>query len=407
MMRDWMGSGAMRITTIIIVCAFLICLGACAVFLFSPSDKIIYSSMITEAVSTSTAPVPLETIAHLPTPEPLKAVYMTACTASRKDLRDKALGMFQGTELNSIVIDVKDYSGTISYASTSLQSHSPGGCRIGDLPAFLAELHAHGIYAIGRVTVFQDPSYASLHPDLAVRSKSRPDGIWKDKHGLAFIDVGARPYWDYIVSIAKEAHNIGFDEINFDYIRFPSDGNMSDAVYSWDASTTKAVAVKNFFSYLHAKLEPEGIVSSADLFGLVTSATGDLGIGQVLENALPYFDYVAPMVYPSHFASGFDGFAKPAEHPHDIIDYSMANAVRKAVAASSTPGKLRPWLQDFNLGAKYTPDMVRAQIQGTYDAGLTSWMLWNAASSYQKTALLPSENVSGNLGKLATSTSVR
>jgi hypothetical protein len=127
---------------------------------------------------------------------------------------------------------------------------------------------------------------------------------------------------------------------------------------------------------------------SADLFGLTTSVTDDLGIGQVLEDAFPYFDYIAPMVYPSHFASGFNGFDKPATKPYEVILISMKKAVERANLASTSPYKLRPWLQDFNLGAKYTPEMVRDQIRATYDSGLNSWMLWNAGSSYQRSALL-------------------
>ena len=206
---------------------------------------------------------------------------------------------------------------------------------------------------------------------------------------MAYIDPGARPYWDYVVDMAKESYAIGFDEVNFDYIRFPSDGNLDDMLYMRTASTSKAEVLKGFFSYLHSALASTSIVTSADLFGLTTSAEGDMGIGQILENTLPYFDYIAPMVYPSHFASGFQDFAKPAEHPYEVVNYSMLRAVERTIQASTTPFKLRPWIQAFDLGAVYTPDMVRAQMKATYDAGLDSWMIWNASSSYKKDYLLP------------------
>ncbi len=386
-MIDWRENGATRITAILAGTLFILVLAFSAAW-FLPLGRITYSSDL-EQTATSTAYVAPVVPTHITTPNPLKAVYITACTASMEHLRDKALQVFDGTKLNALIIDVKDYSGTISYASTSFQTRSQAkGCRISDLPEFLAELHARGIYTIARVTVFQDPLYSSLHPNLAVQSKSHPGSVWKDKHGLAFIDVGAKPYWDYIVGIAEEAYGIGFDEINFDYIRFPSDGNLADMNFTWDVGATKAQAVKGFFTYLHSQLGPLGIPTSADLFGLVTSATDDMGIGQVLENALPYFDFIAPMVYPSHFAPGYDGLAKPAEHPYQVINTSMSHAVKRTLAASSTPEKLRPWLQDFNLGAIYTPDMVHQQMQATYDSGLSSWMLWNAGSVYQKDALL-------------------
>ena len=169
--------------------------------------------------------------------------------------------------------------------------------------------------------------------------------------------------------------------------------------------------MKKFYAYLGGGMRDAQITTSADLFGMTTSNTDDLGIGQILENALLSFDYVAPMVYPSHFGYGFNGYAKPAQYPYEIVKYSMDHAVAKAEAtttlqsilgeepiASTTPrmytkktydkNKLRPWLQAFDLGAVYTPEMVRKQIQATYDSGLTSWMLWNAASVYDKRALL-------------------
>ena len=150
---------------------------------------------------------------------------------------------------------------------------------------------------------------------------------------------------------------------------------------------TRADVIKNFFVYLHEELKDTGMVTSADLFGLVTTATDDLGIGQKLEYALPYFDYICPMVYPSHFAKGTYNIANPAANPHDIIKESMGKAVERAKAMGEDPNKLRPWLQDFDLGEKYTPEMVRAQITATYEVGLNSWLLWDAGNTYTKSAL--------------------
>lgn len=388
MREAWRRSGATRMAAIVIG-AFVIIAGAFTAVIFLPFGHVAYEIHETAAMATSTPPAePIVT--HLSTPEPLKAIYMTACTASERRLRDKVLVDFDGTELNALVIDLKDYTGSISYASTTVAVPPGGrGCRIVDLPQFLRELHRRGIYAIARLTTFQDPLYANTHPELAIQSKTHPGKTWKDRSGLAYLDPGAPSYWDYVVSIAKEAYSIGFDEVNFDYIRFPSDGDLSDMEFSWSAGRPKAEVIRTFFLYLRESMASTTMPLSADLFGLTTSATGDMGIGQILENALTYFDYVAPMVYPSHFASTFQGFARPAEHPYEVVKYSMTRAAERAVVASTTPQKLRPWLQDFDLGAIYTPAMVRAQIQATYDSGLTSWMLWNAASVYHKDALAP------------------
>lgn len=341
-----------------------------------------------ERFASSEGPVEIPVV-HLVTPEPLKALYMTACVAATPSWRQSLKELIETTELNSVVIDIKDYSGTISF--------EPGAnCYTNDLKAFINELHKANIYVIGRIAVFQDSRYTSTHPELAVKSQST-GGVWKDRKGLSFVDVGAKPYWDYIVQISKASYELGFDELNFDYARYPSDGDMDDANFTWaNASSTRAEMLESFFSYLHENLQTYNLKTSADLFGMTTTMTTDMGIGQVLEKALPYFDYIAPMVYPSHYPDNWNGFANPAERPYDVIKLAMSEGKRREEVlnismgiATSTPSKLRPWLQDFNLGATYTPEMVRAQIQATYDSGLSSWMLWSAANRYTEEALLP------------------
>lgn len=330
---------------------------------------------------------------HLTTPIPVKAVYMSQCLVSDKALRDKIVALINDTELNSVVIDVKDYSGRISFVSADLfwSKSVSKTCFARDMFDFVDSLHRDGIYVIGRVTVFQDPYFVSRRSDLAVTRASDQQMVWKDFKGISYLDPGAREVWDYLIALAREAHDVGFDELNFDYIRFPSDGNMSDiyfpfseAIINADPEHGKELVLQEFFSYLNRELKKDGIIISADLFGMTTTNTDDLNIGQVLEDALSHFDYVAPMVYPSHYPSGFIGISNPAQKPYEVVKYSMEHAVRRA---STTPQKLRPWLQDFNLGAVYTPDMVRAQMQAVYDSGLNSWMLWNAANRYTREAL--------------------
>ncbi len=329
-------------------------------------------------------------VEHLSTPEPLKAIYMTACVAATPSWREKLKGLIDTTELNAVVIDIKDYTGEVAFSQDSQ-------CFVGDLGEFVQKLHDASIYVIGRISVFQDPYYAKRHPELAVQSVS--GGIWRDHKGLSFIDVGAKPYWDYIVDISNEAYALGFDELNFDYVRYPSDGDMEDVRYVWtgmSASSTNQLLVKSeilesFFSYLGAELEKTGVKTSVDLFGMTTSATNDLGIGQLLEKALPYFDFVSPMVYPSHYPKGWHGFSNPAEYPYEVIKIAMEEGRAREIAfnnSTSTASKLRPWLQDFHLGATYDAEKVRAQIKATYDVGLTSWMLWSASNKYTKEALL-------------------
>jgi hypothetical protein len=323
-------------------------------------------------------------VLHVQTPEAVKALYMTACIGASKELRSKLVKILNETEANAFVIDIKDYSGKISIPlSDNIKDWKKNNCFIPDIKDFLTALHKKGIYVIGRITVFQDPQYTKIHPELAVKKKS--DGtVWKDRKGLSFIDVSAKPYWEYVVAIGKESYDLGFDELNFDYIRFPSDGNMEDIAYPWTGKVEKKEALRQFFGYLYKSFRSVGVKTSADLFGMTTTNKDDLNIGQYLEFALPYFDFISPMVYPSHYPPNWNGYKEPEEKPYEVVKYSMDKAVGRA---STTPLKLRPWLQDFGLRVHYDEKMVRAQISAVYDSGLNSWMLWSPSNRYTEEAL--------------------
>lgn len=323
---------------------------------------------------------------HITTPEPVKAIYMTSWVAGTRDWRAELVGFVKKSEINSIVIDVKDYSGRIAF-DTEDELIKSGGAeepRIKDLKEFIETLHNEGIYAIARITVFQDPFYAKKHLDIAVQKKNGT--LWKDRKGLSYVDPGASEYWDYIVAVARAAERAGFDELNFDYIRFPSDGNMADITFPISGKRDKVEILSEFFAYLNQKLSDLSTPTSADVFGMVTTNTDDLNIGQVLEEIAPHFDYIAPMVYPSHYPPKFNGYKNPAAHPYEIVLYSMSKAVERLAAPTSTPTKLRPWLQDFDLGATYDADKVRAQIKAVNDAGLRSWMIWDSSNKYTRGA---------------------
>jgi len=346
-------------------------------------------------------------------PKIIRAVYLTAWSAGSSKAIDAVITRAKDSEINAVVIDIKDHTGIISY-ETDIQEINEIGAwesRIKDVNGVIKKLHEAGIYVIARITVFQDPEYTKAHPEEAVQSISR-QAPWKDYKGLSFIDVSSKPFWDYIVTLAKISYSdFGFDELNFDYIRYPSDGPMQDAVF---VNPRKAETLETFFTYLHDELSPTGAVLSADLFGMTATNEDDLNIGQVLERALPYFDYIAPMVYPSHYPKQFNGWANPNAYAYEVVHFSMARAVERTIAtttsvlsftgtpiASTTPQqytkpvydklKLRPWLQDFDYGGDYGPEEVRAQIQATYDAGLTSWMLWSPSNRYTIEALHPEE----------------
>jgi hypothetical protein len=345
-------------------------------------------------------------VTHVKTPVPVKAIYMTQCAAGTPSFRESLVKLIDTTELNAIVIDIRDYTGKIAFPTENpaLKEYVSDECGANDMRAFVQALHDKNIYVIGRITVFQSPAYTKVHPDEAVQKVG--GGVWKDHKGLAFVDVSAKPYWDNVVELSKESYAIGFDELNYDYIRFPSDGDMKAAVYAWDPGRPKQEALESFFKYLHENVKPIGVVMSADLFGMTATNYDDLNIGQVLERALPYFDYIDPMVYPSHYPTGFNGYKNVNANSYNIVHFSMSKAVARTVATTtsigsfaytrigtSTPAvyskpsypasKMRPWLQSFDYPVTYTPAMVAEQIKANEDAGLDSYLFWDPANKYR------------------------
>ncbi|MEK9186133.1 MAG: putative glycoside hydrolase [Patescibacteria group bacterium] len=371
-------------------------------------------------------------------PETIKAIYLTNWSANNEDRLSKTIQLIKDTELNALIIDIKDFSGYLGY-NTELElpkKYNAIELRIPQLNRLIKRLHDEGIYLIGRISVFQDQRLALAKPELAVHSKqaleknygvkpvsensilgenqswdfSKVSTTWKDYKGLTWMDTASQEVWDYNIAIAKEILDRGFDEVNFDYVRFPSDGNIDDTTHPfWDEKKLKTYVVRDFFKYLRDQLPLAKL--SADLFGLVTVNRDGLGIGQHLEYALPYFDAIAPMTYPSHYFKGFIGYENPSEHPYEVIKYSLDSAAQRMkqyklslynALGTTTPisefnfpiAKLRPFLQDFDLGADYDGLMIRKEIQAVYDVASTApeffdgWMLWNASNNYTREALL-------------------
>lgn len=326
-------------------------------------------------------------VRHLETPAYVRGIYMTSWVAGTPSLRKGLVSFLEDSELNAVVIDVKDYTGQVSFlvSDSKLRTAGYGENRIPDLAALIQELHSKNIYVIGRISVFQDPILVHSRPELAI--KKRSGAVWKDRKGLAWIDPAAKDAWEYAVLIGREAEKLGFDELNFDYIRFASDGDLPDMVYPfWDQKTPKSEVIEEFFKYLSAQLESSKIPISADIFGLTTWNTDDLNIGQVLEITVRHFDYVSPMVYPSHYPPEFQGYKNPAAHPYEIIKTALDRARERLVATGADPKKLRPWIQDFDLGADYDVSMVKLEKQAVYDAGLESWLSWDPSNVYSRGA---------------------
>jgi len=371
-------------------------------------------------------------VEHVPLPKQVKAIYMTSCVVGTPNFREKLVTLIKETELNSLVIDIKDYSGTLSFKPENENWQSAwqaSKCGARDMREFIKTLHEEGIYTIGRITVFQDPFYSESHTEEAVK-KADGVSIWRDHKGLSFIDVGSKNYWDHLVNLVVDSYNVGFDELNFDYVRYPSDGNMQDIAFTLSSASKwgndKQANLEAFFAYLHEAVSEEEKFSaykhentgrekdipwtSVDLFGMTTSNFDDLSIGQVIERATPYFDFIAPMVYPSHYPNNFIGLGNPNLHPYEIVNYAMARGVERMLASTtpvagflhkrigtSTPAiyekpvfsasNLRTWIQDFDYGGNYGPEEVRAEIRASYDAGVMDFMIWAPSNIYTKAAL--------------------
>jgi hypothetical protein len=393
-----------------------------------------------EVIPEVVAPDTREVIAHVPLPPQAKTIYMTSCVAGTPSFRDDLIELMQETEINSVIIDVKDYSGTISFPAASPAwdaAWQSARCGTRGMQDLIATLHENGIFVMARITVFQDPFYTKIRPDLAVK---KADGVtnWEDNKGLSFVDVAATDYWDHIIELSRDSYNIGFDELNFDYVRYPSDGPMSDISFPHsDAGpwgSDKQANLEAFFEYLHEKLSDETLYAefkhentgrasntpymSADLFGMTTTNFDDLSIGQVQDRAAPYFDFIAPMVYPSHYPKSFLGLGNPNDYPYKIVNYAMQAGVNRMLSSTTpmegflhTPitvtnasgttsftgrytkpvydaSRLRTWIQDFDYGGDYDAADVRAQIQASYDAGVMDWMIWAPSNRYTKAALL-------------------
>jgi len=323
---------------------------------------------------------------HIQAPKNIRAVYMSSWIASSVSLRSKLVDFIVDSEVNTIVLDIKDYSGLIAFDIDHplIDNYKTDSKRIPDISNFIKELHSKNIYIIGRLTLFQDPLLAQAKPELAFKRLDNGE-VWKDKKGLAFINPQKEDAWEYFAVIAEESHKLGFDEINFDYIRYPSDGNISNLNYSLNGKKRTDV-MKSFYEFLDNRLRTQNIPISADLFGLTTALEDDLSIGQDIDDALVHFDAVAPMVYPSHYNSGYLGFSNPADHPYEMIYSEMTKARLRAERNGLKGNSLRTWIQDFDLGADYEKDEIKAQIKASYDAGIYSYMVWDPKNIYTKSA---------------------
>ncbi len=317
---------------------------------------------------------------------PVKGIYVSSWAAGSKQLMDKQIALVDRTELNGMVIDVKDATGYVSYdtdvpLADELELEEP---RIADIDALMATLQEHKIVPIARIVCFNDPILAKRRTEYAVKSKG--GGIWKDKKGSSYTNPYDRRVWKYLVDLGEDAAAHGFREVQFDYVRFPSDGKISDAVYP-GARGSQEDAIAQFLAYARGRLDKLGVWVSADVFGLTLYVKDDLGIGQRIEKVSANVDIVCPMIYPSHYYAGSYNQKNPNSHPYEIITAAMKDSTKRL---QGTGAIVRPWLQDFSLGGvTYGVEQVKAQIKAVEEQGYAEWLLWDPSLKYTEGALRP------------------
>src|SRR6266487_1130738 len=301
------------------------------------------------------------------------------------------------TEINAFVIDVKDDTGCLLYPSAVPTAEQIGAnkcVRAKDAKARLDTLAAHGIYPIARIVVAKDPLLAERKASWSVKDRDT-GGLWRDRINIAWVDAYNDSVWIYSAQLAQEAARMGFQEVQFDYVRFPDEPRerMATAIFPAHRSgQTQREAVREHVALLKDRLKPYGVPVTFDIFGLTASVTtGDLGIGQVWEDFVSVADVVLPMVYPSHYYRGAFGYAWPNGQPYHVVRSALTDALKRS---EPLPGsaEIRPFLQAFTLGRRlprYTPFEIREQIRAAEDLGITSWVLWNPRSVYQREALRP------------------
>jgi hypothetical protein len=334
-------------------------------------------------------------VVRVPIPDTLRGLYVNRWAALGRKL-NTLIAVAKRTEINALVIDVKDDRGFVLYRSSVPLAREIGADTAdghwmsrSKLRAILDTMVAHDIYPIARIVVTKDPLLAQKKLDLTIKRKSdlKP---WLDKNGKPWLDPHQRVVWQYAADLAREAYEVGFSEVQFDYVRFPDEKRLiSETVYPLANGRTRAQVIREQLGFVRTALKPHGMRVTADVFGLTATDTTDMGIGQRWEMFIDQVDVVLPMIYPSHFARGTYKLRNPNARPYETIDHALKDAIART---DSIPNAaiIIPWYQDFTMGApRYGAAQIRAQMKAGYDNGFQSWILWNPSSNYTLAALEP------------------
>jgi hypothetical protein len=311
------------------------------------------------------------------------------------------------TEANTFVIDVKDDTGFLTYRSsvpTAVEIGANDRIRASDVRERLAAMRARGIHPVARIVVAKDPLLARRKAGWAIHDTR--GGLWHDRQGNAWVDAYQDSVWMYAADLAREAVVIGFAEVQFDYLRFPDEPRwlLDRAIFPGKhPGESEHEAVRRNVALMSRRTEELGVPFTLDLFGLTTSADGDLGIGQLWDDLAPLADVVLPMVYPSHYGRGAYGIEHPNAQPYATVRRALEDGLRRNAGLEHAP-RIRPYLQAFSIfHVRYTPEEIRAQIRAVEELGISDWVLWNARGVYPAAALRPGRAGSNGPGAFAPS----
>ena len=313
----------------------------------------------------------------------VKALYLTFWGASNNSKTSKrVLHILQKTSLNAVVMDVKNEYGSTSFYTHFKQANSYGAHKQRtnrDIHKFIKRMKENHIYTIARIVVFKDELQASNNPDYAIRKDDANKTIWRNHDNMAWVDPFDKRSHEYAISIAEEAARVGFDEINFDYIRFPAKKGL--LLSKPNTQTNRIRAIEEFLDLAQKRLRKYGVFISVDTYGNICWSKDDNGIGQTVSSLAAHADYLAPMLYPSGFNSGSFGFKYPSEHPYAVVYRSVKNVLDRIDAS-----RVRPWLQYFKDYAHkrrhYRKFEVQEQIRAAQDIQTGGFMLWSPSSKY-------------------------
>jgi hypothetical protein len=318
-------------------------------------------------------------------PKSIRAIYLNAWAFGGRRF-DELVKLADTTEINAFVIDVKDDTGYLTYRSavpTAVEIGANDQRRTHDAEQRLRVLVEHGIYPIARIVVAKDPLLAARKPAWSVQQMG--GGLWHDRLGFAWVDAFNDSVWIYAAQLAAEAVRLGFAEVQYDYVRFPDEpaSRMATAIFAArDSGETKRQGVSHGLAILRERTKRLGVPFTIDVFGLTTTASGDMGIGQYWEDLVTKADVVLPMVYPSHYYHGVYNVRYPNSEPYHIVRRALEDGLRRSGPLGKT-AEIRPYLQAFTLGPpRYSPTEVRAQMRAAQDLGIDSWVLWNPRSAY-------------------------